>query len=262
MIEKLNEILKWEYAGLVQYTQFSFLVQDTWREVYYKFFRENGEEASTMLIWSVTRSQLWAACQPWSAARSSNQATCMKCSSTLWKSRASRSSSTPKRSSSAAKRKWVCACCSKTSAPKSRKVWTTSKKLLKKRELAIAGQAQDRPAESRLIEPDPTRARRTSLRGGSHGYAMSPRIYRGLSAIAGGWTSHHSGAGPGKGIDGTALRRRASSTSGSQTQDSLKLLKLPRIQLEPPLVEPADPSGVMLLSQVDQQTARHHPAPG
>jgi bacterioferritin len=45
LIDKLNEILKWEYAGLVQYTQFSFLVQDTWREVYYKFFRENGEEA-------------------------------------------------------------------------------------------------------------------------------------------------------------------------------------------------------------------------
>src|SRR5579864_517336 len=45
MIQKLNEILKWEYAGLVQYTQFSFVVQDTWREVFSKFFRENGEEA-------------------------------------------------------------------------------------------------------------------------------------------------------------------------------------------------------------------------
>ncbi len=45
LLDKLNEILKWEYAGLVQYTQFSFLVQDAWREVYYKFFRENGEEA-------------------------------------------------------------------------------------------------------------------------------------------------------------------------------------------------------------------------
>ena len=45
MIEKLNEILKWEYAGLIQYTQFSFVVQDTWREVFSKFFRENGEEA-------------------------------------------------------------------------------------------------------------------------------------------------------------------------------------------------------------------------
>jgi bacterioferritin len=45
MIDQLNEILKWEYAGLVQYTQFSFLVQDTWREVFSKFFRDNGEEA-------------------------------------------------------------------------------------------------------------------------------------------------------------------------------------------------------------------------
>ena len=45
MIEKLNEILRWEYSGLVQYTQFSFIVQDTWREVFSEFFRENGEEA-------------------------------------------------------------------------------------------------------------------------------------------------------------------------------------------------------------------------
>ncbi len=45
MIDKLNEILKWEYAGLIQYTQYSFLIQDVWREVYYEMFRENGEEA-------------------------------------------------------------------------------------------------------------------------------------------------------------------------------------------------------------------------
>src|SRR4051812_16503341 len=45
MIDKLNEILKWEYAGLIQYTQFSFVVQDTWREVFSDFFRKNGEEA-------------------------------------------------------------------------------------------------------------------------------------------------------------------------------------------------------------------------
>jgi bacterioferritin len=45
MIDKLNEILRWEYSGLVQYTQFSFIVQDTWREVFAEFFRENGEEA-------------------------------------------------------------------------------------------------------------------------------------------------------------------------------------------------------------------------
>ena len=45
MIDKLNEILRWEYSGLVQYTQFSFIVQDTWREVFSEVFRENGEEA-------------------------------------------------------------------------------------------------------------------------------------------------------------------------------------------------------------------------
>jgi hypothetical protein len=27
MIDKLNEILRWEYAGLIQYTQFSFVVR-------------------------------------------------------------------------------------------------------------------------------------------------------------------------------------------------------------------------------------------
>ena len=45
MIAKLNEILKWEYAGLVQYTQFSFIVQGDQRQTFYEFFRENGEEA-------------------------------------------------------------------------------------------------------------------------------------------------------------------------------------------------------------------------
>jgi bacterioferritin len=45
ILEKLNEILKWEYSGVLQYTQFSFVVQGVEREVYYKFFRENGEEA-------------------------------------------------------------------------------------------------------------------------------------------------------------------------------------------------------------------------
>jgi len=45
LIEKLNEIVKWEYAGLVQYTQFSFVVRGPLREVYYEFFRDNGKEA-------------------------------------------------------------------------------------------------------------------------------------------------------------------------------------------------------------------------
>jgi bacterioferritin len=45
LIEKLNEIVRWEYAGLVQYTQFSFVVRGPLRQVYHEFFRENGEEA-------------------------------------------------------------------------------------------------------------------------------------------------------------------------------------------------------------------------
>ena len=30
MIDKLNEILRWEWTGVVQYTQHSFLIQDLW----------------------------------------------------------------------------------------------------------------------------------------------------------------------------------------------------------------------------------------
>jgi bacterioferritin len=45
LLEKLNEILRWEYAGMLQYTQFSFVVRGPLREVYHEFFRENGEEA-------------------------------------------------------------------------------------------------------------------------------------------------------------------------------------------------------------------------
>lgn len=45
LVAKLNEILRWEYAGLIQYTQFSFVVQGPLREVYHEFFRDNGEEA-------------------------------------------------------------------------------------------------------------------------------------------------------------------------------------------------------------------------
>lgn len=45
MIDKLNEILKWEYAGLIQYTQYSFLVRGTWRQVFAEMFRDSGEEA-------------------------------------------------------------------------------------------------------------------------------------------------------------------------------------------------------------------------
>lgn len=45
VIDKLNDILRWEWKGVIQYTQASFLVQDLWREVYAKLFREGAEES-------------------------------------------------------------------------------------------------------------------------------------------------------------------------------------------------------------------------
>jgi len=45
VIDKLNEIMRWEWTGVVQYTQHSFLVQDLWREVYSGMFKEGAEES-------------------------------------------------------------------------------------------------------------------------------------------------------------------------------------------------------------------------
>ena len=45
VLDKLNEILRWEWKGVVQYTQASFLVQDVWRELYEPFFRKGAEES-------------------------------------------------------------------------------------------------------------------------------------------------------------------------------------------------------------------------
>lgn len=47
MVDKLNEILRWEWTGVVQYTQFSFLAQDLWREVYAPMFRKSAGESLT-----------------------------------------------------------------------------------------------------------------------------------------------------------------------------------------------------------------------
>lgn len=45
IIDKLNDILRWEWKGVVQYTHASFLVQDVWREVYESLFRKGAEES-------------------------------------------------------------------------------------------------------------------------------------------------------------------------------------------------------------------------
>jgi len=44
VIDKLNEILRWEWKGVVQYSQASFRVQDVWREVYEPFFHKGADE--------------------------------------------------------------------------------------------------------------------------------------------------------------------------------------------------------------------------
>lgn len=45
IIDKLNDILRWEWKGVVQYTQASFLVQDLWRETFSPLFRKGAEES-------------------------------------------------------------------------------------------------------------------------------------------------------------------------------------------------------------------------
>jgi bacterioferritin len=44
IIGALNRILALEYAGVIQYSQHSFLVQDLFREVYADYFRDNSRE--------------------------------------------------------------------------------------------------------------------------------------------------------------------------------------------------------------------------
>lgn len=45
LIENLNRALSLEWAGAIQYSQHSFLVNGIEREIYRKFFREQSEEA-------------------------------------------------------------------------------------------------------------------------------------------------------------------------------------------------------------------------
>ena len=45
VIAKLNEIQRWEWTGVAQYMQYSFLVRGTWREVYSDKFKGSAEES-------------------------------------------------------------------------------------------------------------------------------------------------------------------------------------------------------------------------
>jgi bacterioferritin len=45
IIDKLNEIIRWEWTGVAQYAQHSFIVKGPWRQVYAEFFRDGAEES-------------------------------------------------------------------------------------------------------------------------------------------------------------------------------------------------------------------------
>jgi bacterioferritin len=45
LIAKLNEIQRWEWTGVAQYMQYSFLVRGAWREVYADMFESSAKEA-------------------------------------------------------------------------------------------------------------------------------------------------------------------------------------------------------------------------
>lgn len=45
LVENLNNVLSLELAGVIQYSQHSYLVTGEWREIYRKFFRDQAGEA-------------------------------------------------------------------------------------------------------------------------------------------------------------------------------------------------------------------------
>jgi bacterioferritin len=45
LIAKLNEILRYEWTGVAQYNQYSFLVRGVWREVYADKFKDDADES-------------------------------------------------------------------------------------------------------------------------------------------------------------------------------------------------------------------------
>ena len=45
LIDKLNDILRWEWTGVAQYAQAGFVVTGLWREVYSKLFYDSADES-------------------------------------------------------------------------------------------------------------------------------------------------------------------------------------------------------------------------
>jgi bacterioferritin len=47
VLNKLNEIQRWEWTGVAQYMQYHFLVRGPWRQVFSAEFKEGAEESLT-----------------------------------------------------------------------------------------------------------------------------------------------------------------------------------------------------------------------
>ena len=45
LIDRLNEVLSWEMAGMIQYMHHGAMIEGPWRETYYEFFEEGSKEA-------------------------------------------------------------------------------------------------------------------------------------------------------------------------------------------------------------------------
>lgn len=45
LIDKLNDILRWEWTGVAQYSQYSFVLTGIWREVFSGRFAESASES-------------------------------------------------------------------------------------------------------------------------------------------------------------------------------------------------------------------------
>ena len=256
LIEKLNEILKWEYAGLVQYTQFSFLVQDTWREVYYKFFRENGEEALKHA--HLVGDKITALGGVPTVERGAvKQSTDLQRDARIFARSREPPGQALHRGTRPLRRKR-----GRSARRSGRHLHRRARRGRPPRKAAQETRTGDhrpraRPAGRRSVDANPIDrspgaiARRRFHRVGMSRSLDRRRCYPRSPPAAGRRVTL--GAGPGNGTVAGASSTAAAKRIRLQSQNSLKLLKLPGIELEPPLVEPADSFGVMLLSQVDQQ---------
>ena len=125
VIDKLNDILRWEWKGVAVHTG-QFLVQDPWRSLR-QDVSGRGQGVRIMPSGSATRSWPSAERRPSNGRKCTSRPTCTKCSNMPWTSNAARSAIMP-RHSICAKTMPRCASFWKTSFLRNRKAPSTWKK--------------------------------------------------------------------------------------------------------------------------------------